>query len=275
MNAQSRYIAVPQENSGKQIRNLKKLKSKVTFFLGNKKIEVNPEVLAMFYLYDGKELSKKELNDILAFNESLSLWNYALSLRKKNIYTEWKMREKLYLKTDNKSFVDMIIKRMKANDLINDQMFALDFQEYYNEQLFGKNKIIAKLKEKGVFEKELRSLKFPVSKENNKANAYLKKIENKYNKFNNESKKEHLYRALITNGFEHDIVMSVLEKITYANDKEELAKLKKDFDKVLIKHQRKYIGKELKEKVVTSLRGKGYKIKDILCMWEKNYYEID
>ena len=52
-------------------------------------------------------------------------------------------------------------------------------------------------------------------------------------------------------------------------------KLKNDFDKVLIRYKRNYEGYELKNKVISSLKSKGYRINDIMKMWEKRYGEND
>ena len=66
-----------------------------------------------------------------------------------------------------------------------------------------------------------------------------------------------------------------MNKVSLPKEKEELLKLDKDFDKVVIHLKRKYEGYELKNKVIASLRNKGYKMKDILNIWEKKYGEID
>ena len=69
--------------------------------------------------------------------------------------------------------------------------------------------------------------------------------------------------------------MDVLNKVKEPNQKEENEKLDKDFPKVMNKYQRKYEGRELKEKVIASLRNKGYKMKDILRKLEKYYDQND
>ena len=53
-------------------------------------------------------------------------------------------------------------------------------------------------------------------------------------------------------------------KIKEPNQKEELTKLKVDYQKVKIRLERKYKGKELKQKILSSLLTKGYKMNDIL-----------
>ena len=103
----------------------------------------------------------------------------------------------------------------------------------------------------------------------------LPKLEKKYAKYPYEQKKQHVYKALLSLGFDNDIALDVSSRANVPNQKEELSKLDKDFDKVYIHQKRKYEGYELKNKVITSLRSKGYKMKDILYMWEKKYGEND
>ena len=51
------------------IKKIKILKSKVVIsFLDHEKIEIDREVYPNFYLYEGKEISNKELNKIVSFN---------------------------------------------------------------------------------------------------------------------------------------------------------------------------------------------------------------
>ena len=272
-----RYIIVPSKSSGKTIVKLKVNKKNVIISFSDKsKLSLVPEVMASFYLYEGKTLDNKAIKELVSFNASASLLKYAISLLKKKHYSEWKMREKLYAKEDaNKPAVDQVIKVLKSNDLINDKMLILDTIEYGNERNIGKNKIIAELANKGIFNENLSSISFSYSNEKKKALNNLIKLEKKYSKYSYEQKKQHIYRSLLSLGFDNDIALEALNHLSKPNDKDELDKLKKDFDKTYLRYKNKYEGYELKNKVVTFLRSKGYKIKDILSRWEKYYGEND
>ena len=267
---------MPSKSSGKTILKIKVNKKDVVItFIDRSKERLSLEVLANFYLYEGKTITNKELKAIKDFSNSTSLLKYAMSLLRKGHYSEWKMREKLYNKEANKKDVDNIIKILKNHDLINDKMLAEDLQEYGNERNIGKNKIIQELSSKGIFDDVIGKLKFPYPLEKKKALNNLPKLEKKYAKYPYEQKKQHVYKALLSLGFDNDIALDVSSRANVPNQKEELSKLDKDFDKVYIHQKRKYEGYELKNKVITSLRSKGYKMKDILYMWEKKYGEND
>ena len=272
-----RYIIVPSKSSGKTIVKLKVNKKNVFVTLSDKsKLTLVLEVMASFYLYEGKTLDNKAIKELVSFNASASLLKYAISLLKKKHYSEWKMREKLYTKEDaNKPAVDQVIKVLKSNDLINDKMLILDTIEYGNERNSGKNKISAELANKGIFQENLSSISFSYSNEKKKALNNLPKLEKKYSKYSYEQKKQHIYRSLLSLGFDNDVALEALNHLSKPNDKDELDKLKKDFDKTYLRYKNKYEGYELKNKVVTFLRSKGYKTKDILSRWEKYYGEND
>lgn len=268
---------MPSKSSGKEITKLKVNKKNVVITFADKsKLTCVPEVMASFYLYVGKSLDNKAINEIVSFNNSASLMKYALSLLKKNHYSEWKLREKLYTnKEASKKDVDNVIRVLKENDLINDKMLILDTIEYGNERNIGKNKIIADLAKKGIFSENLSSISFPYNIERRKAHNNLYKLEKKYDKYSYEQKKQHIYRNLLSLGFDNDIALEALNFLSKPVEKEEKNKLDRDFVKTYMHFKNKYEGYELKNKVITSLRNKGYKTKDILVKWEKTYGEND
>ena len=267
---------MPLKSSGKTITKIKINKKNVVITLSNKeKISCESEVLANFYLYEGKTFTDKEYKELKSFNATAALLKYAFSLLKKGHYSEWKMREKLYAKEGTKQDVDKIIKILKTHDLINDKMLILDTIEYGNERNIGKNKIIQELTNKGIFQESITSNMFPRSVEKKKASNNIPKLEKKYDKYSYEQKKQHIYRALLSLGFDSDIALEALSMIKEPKMKEENEKLQRDLTKTYIRYQRNYEGYDLKNKVVNSLRSKGYRLNDILKMWEKNYGKID
>lgn len=248
-----------------KITKIKILKNKVSISFDTKnKISIDKDIYPNFYLYEGKEVSKKEYNEIVALNDSNALLQYALKIRSKALYSEYQMREKLYKKDAVKKDVDKIIKILKSYDLINDTALANDLTEYYNSLNYGKNKIIHKLSDKGIFQSEIDKIKFPIAKERNKAQNVLNKLEKKYEKYNTSSKKSHIYNAYLELGFDIDIAREFSNKVKDNSSKDELDKLKNDYNKVKTRLSRKYKGKELKQKCINSLLQKGYRLNDII-----------
>jgi len=248
-----------------KITKIKILKNKVNISFDNSnKLSIDKDVFTNFYLYEGKELDKEEYKKIKELNDSNKLLQYALKLRSKALYSEYKMREKLYKKETSKKDVDKVIKILKGYDLIDDKAYTSDLVEYYNSLNYGENKIKTKLSDKGIFKEQIEKLKFPISIEKKKANNLLPKLEKKYDKYNVTQKKQHLYNAYLLEGFNKDIASEMTSKIKETNYKDELDKLKLDYQKVKTRLERKYKGKELRQKILTSLLSKGYKMNDIL-----------
>lgn len=254
------------------IKKIKEYKSKVVLTLANKsKLEVSKEAYPNFYLYEGKDLSSKEIKEIKDFSNVSALLSYALKKREKKLYSEYKMREELYKKEANKKQVDKVIKLLKGYDLIDDKAFIEEYISYYNEKNYGKNKILNKLSEKGIFKDVLDKIMFPYAVEIKKAKNSLKKLEKQYDKYNDVEKRKHIYNALISRGFDLEVASSVTKEIKPSTSKEENNKLEKDFDKYLIKYKKSYKGKELKSKIVTALLTKGYKYNDINVLVERKH----
>ncbi len=253
-----------------KIQTLKKLKNKVKVCFDNgETLDINNDVYPNFYLYVGKDVSKKELEAIKKANDGIDYLRYALKLRQKSLYSEYKMREKLYDKGASKEIVDYIIKRLKNMDLIDDEAFIEDHIEYYNSLNYGKNKIKNKLKEKGIFEERIEKIHFSNQVERKKAKNLLPKLEKKYDKYNLKQKKQHIYQSYLSLGFDNDIAMEMLEDIKEANPKEENKKLEKDFDKIYTKYKKKYSKKEIRAKLIAYLASKGYKINDVIALIER------
>ena len=258
------------------IKDIKVNKNRVILtFNDDSKLDVSHHAYTEFYLYVGKSLSKQEIQKIKDLTDLNDGLNYALSFLKKSIYTESTIRGKLIKKDYSKNIIDSIIKFLKNNDLINDKAYIQDYLEYSNETLIGKNKILQDLKNKGINEIDLKRIKFSISKETKKANALLPSLEKKYCSYNQESKKKHIYDALIRKGFDLEIANSVIKNININTEQDEFKKLEKDFNKLIISLKRKELEpKEIKNKVFESLKRKGYKTKDINKIMEE-YYEIN
>lgn len=263
---------MPLENIGNKITSVKYLKEKVTLKLKDEsRIEMPKEVFSSFYLYKGKILSDKEIKEIEKESRIFELYKYARKISTKRVYSEHKMREKLYLKTSNTIEVNEVINRLKKNGLINDSEFVKEYVEYANNKNIGKNKIIAKLVEKGVFKGEIDKIHFNEKLEYKKARTYLAKLDEKYDKYNYQAKKEQAIQFLVSQGFDVNVARDIASDLSAPKHKDEVKKLEADFDKAIRQYKTKYSGREYKDKVFQSLLRKGYKMNDIISMWEDKY----
>ena len=255
-----------------KITKIKILKNKVSIFFNKERLDLDKEIYPNFYLYEGKEVTSKEYKEIKEYNNVSKYLSYCLRIRSKATYSEFTFREKLYNKGASKKEVDQVVKALKSYDLIDDKAFALDLMEYYNSLNYGKEKIKQKLLDKGIFPNIVDKLSFPISNEKRKANNLLPKLEKKYDKYNYSLKKKHIYDFYLSYGFSGDIATEMINKINPPKAKEENDKLEKDFIKVETRLKNKYQKKELKQKIISSLLTKGYKLKDIISILERKHY---
>ena len=251
---------MPLENTGNKIISIKQYKSKIVItFISKEKLEMPPEIFTSYYLYVGKYLSDKELEKIENEIRVYDLFKYAKKLLMSRPYTEYKIREKLYLKEATKEDVDLVVISLKKAHLLNDKEFVISYIEYGNNQGYGKNKIIAKLLEKGVFKENIDLNLFDDKEEIKKARSWLTRLEKRYDKYPYQAKKEHVVAFLVNQGFDIDIARKVGEEISPSNEKDELRKIKVDYSKVYNQYKRRYEGRELKDKIFQALKRKGYK----------------
>ena len=173
------------------------------------------------------------------------------------------MREKLSLKGGTKQDIDYVINKLKELDLIDDKAFIEDYLGYAEEKGIGKNKIKQELIKKGISIDEANKIRFSSASEKKKALALIPSLERKYSKYSYEQKKQHIYNALLSKGFDHEIASIAINSISKKNEKDESLKLKNDYKKALTKYSKKYEGRELKERIIRSLASKGYRYNDI------------
>lgn len=261
---------MPLKNSGKIITKIKINKKNVVLSINDKeRVSITPDAFASTYLYVGKVIDNKTITELKDYSLLEKYLKYAISLLKKSHYSEWKMREKLYAKDAKKKDVDKVIKRLKDVTLIDDKALIEDHLCYANERNIGKNKIIKELNDKGIFDEMISKIYFSSGREKQKAQYWIPKLEKKYSSYSYEKKKQHIYSSLLSLGFDSSIASEALNKVSNKNDKDEKAKLKKDFTKVYDRLSRRYEGKQLDEKVFNTLKNKGYRYNDIKRVMEE------
>ena len=261
---------MPSESSGKTITRISVLKDKINIFFGKDKLEVSYDTYTSHYFFVGKELSFKEIEDIQKENDINGAIKVAKGILLKKMASEWTIRNKLYDKGYDKGIVDEVVVKLKKDKLIDDSAFVKEYIAYYDEKLYGKNKIIQELRLKGIFNETIQEIKFSEINELKKAKKLLPKLEKEYAKYNTVSKRQHIYNALIRYGYSNEIANEVTIKAKANSPKEEKNTLKKDFDVVYKKGKQKYKTSDgVKNYVIKTLNAKGYKYNEIIKMWEE------
>jgi regulatory protein len=244
-------------------------------FAKHDKVQISKEAYLSSYLYEGKSISQKEIDKLLEITALSILLNYALSLISKRHYSEKKLVEKLKVKDNNKEAINGVISKLKENNLLDDRALMEDLIAWDDERGFGKNKTIKHLKDQGIPDKLIAKAHFPVSNELKKAKGLLPKLDKKYAKYAYESKKKHIFSALLSQGYEIDIAKQVVGLAKKDQPKKEKEKLTNDFLKIKRRYENKYEGYELKKRIYAALVNKGYKHSEIKAVLEDVDYEND
>ena len=268
---------MPSVNAGKYvIKTIKVYKDHVTLsFVKRDKVQISKEAYLSSYLYEGKTISKKEIDKLLEITAASTLLNYALLLISKRHYSEKKLTEKLKAKDNNRIAINITINKLKENGLIDDKSLMEDLIAWDDERKFGKNKIVKHLKDQGIPDNLISKAHFPVSNEVKKAKAILPKLDKKYAKYGYESKKKHIFSALISQGYEIEVAKQVIGLAKKDQPKKEKEKLTSDYLKIKRRYENKYEGYELKKRIYAALMNKGYKSSVIKTVLEEISYEND
>jgi len=249
----------------KKITDILRKKSGVKITFSDKSvIDISNDAFLNQYLFIGQELETKQINEIVKLSELTKYMNYSLLVLKKSHVTETLMKEKLLKKGANSSQTNLIVKRLKENDLICDDAYLEDLLCYYDEKLYGEKKIRKLLIDKKFDSNKVNSLKFSYKDEYKKAKQSLPLLEKKYSKLSSNKKKEKIYASLINNGFISEVVKDAIKEISLNNDEHNILI---DYEVVFRRLSKKYEGKKLYNKLFESLRNKGYEydvIEDIL-----------
>lgn len=237
-------------------------KKKVTLFFHDEKLDITLNTYTDFHLFVGKTLTEKEFKEIENRDALDSYMEYALKSLSVSHVSEKALIEKLTKKGANSKQVNFIVKEMKRLSLIDDDELLDDYLEIAKYKHLGEKRIKEELYKKGISGDKIESLQFDNQLDD--AIANLPNLERKYASLNYESRKKHIYDNLIRLGFSYDVASAALLKIKDKDARVENEALKLDVKKAINKYKTKFKGRDLREKVINYLMGKGYKYNDII-----------
>ena len=199
---------------------------------------------------------------------------YAYTLLSKRGYSTSTLKDKLITKGADLNTADSIINSLKEKGYLDDNKLILDIVKIDNTKLYGKFKILQKLKKQNLVPSNLLDL-FPYEIELDKARKYIEKLEDKYGSlsYNNMVKKIHTH--LSSMGYETNVIADACSYIKQKDSSKELINLEIDFKRAILRHENELDKYLLKQKVIKSLMAKGYLYNDICICWEEYINEIN
>lgn len=203
---------------------------------------VSERTIAQYFLYEGKEISKELLEEIIEKDKLNYGMTYAYSLISYSPRTSYELEKKLLQKGVSKEHCEIILNKLKENNYINDKSYAKSYIQNCILKKYGKNKMKQGLIQKGFDSKIAIEYveNFFHDLECNNTTNYSEK--NYF--FDNDT-----YEISILSQIENNIKELVLKKaklVNYSNEDDSLTKRKK------------------KEKIIRYLLSKGYEYEEIL-----------
>ena len=238
-------------------------KDKYKLYLdNNEEIEVYEDVIIKNDLLLKKEININEMDEINKQNKVE--YGYIISLKYISIKmrSEKEIRDYLIKKNMELGFIDIIVERLKKNNLINDEIFCRAFiNDQVNITNNGINRIIKGLQKYGIkqdiIDNEISKIDSSIIKEklSRLINKQLKVKKGSCNQI-----KQKLLLYFINLGYDKDMIISELSKFDIKTD---LSVLKKDYQKLYATYSKKYNESELKYIIYNKLLIKGYSSEDI------------
>lgn len=253
----------------KKISRIKKNNNKYTIILSdNSSLSFYSDTLIKYNLLKPKEISDKELEEIINYNNFIDAYNKALKYISFKVRTKKEIKDKLC--DYSKSIVDDVINRLDELGLLDERKYV---EAFVNDQI--------NLGNKGPFyiKKQLEKLNLDSNLiddviSNVDENVWIEKIKKLVDKkisANRKLSKERLLlkikNDLIIMGYNKDTINKILNNI---NIEENDDALKKEFEKEYRKLSRKYCSKELDNKLKYNLYKKGFSLEKIEKLLNKD-----
>ncbi|HHU24727.1 MAG: RecX family transcriptional regulator [Bacilli bacterium] len=198
---------------------------------------------------------EKEAKEIVGYKKALRFINYQTR-------TEHEIRE--YLRTHDMTMesIEIIVKRLKKANLINDKRYAMNFVDNYLRNQKGPQYLKYRLQEKGVEHKIISQVIEGISEDVQKESIMqiIEKEKPRLETYPIKRQKELIMQKCLRNGFKGDIVLKCLAMVKWQSLHQD--RLKSDFQKISKKEQNQ-------QKIIQKLLARGYTYQEIKAFLEE------
>jgi len=242
------------------VTHIKKLKAGYEVSFDDDILFIEPEIYLKFRLKPGLDMTKEVMDQLINENDYIHYYKIGI-FKLKNMQTIKEMREYLETKGARAPIIRQIISQMIDKNYLNDLVYTKTYIAFKKHQ-YGPQMMYHKLKEKGVSEVILKQ---EIAEINEQAILFdlvpkkMKSVKNKPYQAAATSIKNHFIRK----GFSIDAVDRAVLESRFLFEVDELALLKKEYQKLLNAYQKKFEGYALKDKLIQKLYQKGYQMADI------------
>ncbi len=172
---------------------------------------LNYDVYTDLFLYNGKDISKKEYQLIRNLSNLNKLIKWSQNYLKRYHKSTYEYKNKLKNKEVSYQNIKYLVYRMTEAGLLNDEKYAASVKEYYEFKNYGRNYIINKLFKAGISYKYISQLQFDEKSEIEKINNLKVLINENYDDRNEINK---IYLLLLRRGFDDTLIKKIINEKT-------------------------------------------------------------
>ena len=246
-----------------KIMKIQKKNNKYKIILENNNIiETYDEVIIKENILYKKEMTDELKSKIEKENKYYEIYNNILKYIKTKLRSEYEIREYIKKNEIDKITEENLINKLKDSKLIDDKTYTYayihDRMKFSNDGPYKIKKELLKNKiEENIIEEELNKIDKEEIYEKLKKQILKKLSAN--TKYSNNMIKQKLINYFITQGYEKQMIIEILENNLVSNTNI----LKKEYDKLYNKYKNKYDEYELKKVIKQKLYQKGFSIDEI------------
>lgn len=228
----------------------------------NNIIETYDEVIIKENVLYKKEMTDELKSKIEKENKNYEIYNNILKYIKTKLRSEYEIREYIKKNEIDNNREEELINKLKASKLIDDKTYTYayihDRMKFSNDGPYKIKKELLKNKiEENIIVEELNKIDKEEIYEKLKKQILKKLSAN--TKYSNNMIKQKLINYFITQGYEKEMIIEILENNLVSNTNI----LKKEYDKLYNKYKNKYDEYELKRVIKQKLYQKGFSIDEI------------
>lgn len=227
---------------------------------------VDEDILIEFNLRKDLELDDAMITRLLQQDTLHKSYAQVINYLGYRMRTKKEIHDYLVKKEVDQEHIIQIIHKLIDRKLVDDREFAnLFVRTRIQSSTKGPGLVKRELIEKGVTaliaDQAIEQYSYGIQYE--KASKLMEKRLKKSSRHSFRKQQEQLQVALMRNGFTQEIIRDVLENIDDADVDAEIEALNYHGEKLLRRHEGKFSGHELKNKVKESLYRQGFKIESI------------
>lgn len=240
---------------------IKDKNNKYKLIIDDEEYKLYEDTIIDYNLLSKKDITQKELNDILVADSKLTAYYDSIKYINIRIRSEKEIREYLKKKDISSEVIDKTIKLLYENNFLNEELYLKSFiNDKINLSMDGPIKIKRDLINLGLDSNDIDS--YLDNLDNSiwidKIDSIVSKKINNNAKYSSYNLKNKLLLYLVNLGYNREDVSSIISRYDIIDNDI----YKKERDKAYKELSKKYSGYELEQKVNMRLYRKGFKGSD-------------